>query len=125
MNKKRFAITSMIVAIISVLAVSCYYDNEEALYPNLSNTCDSSNVTYSATISTIINGYCINCHSGSLPSGGVSLGSYSNVKALATSGTLINAIKGSGLPQMPPSGGLNSCRVNQVNIWIRNGMLNN
>jgi hypothetical protein len=122
---KRLIISSTILAIFLLFFISCYYDNEEALYPTLSTSCDTTNVTYSGTIVPILNSYCIGCHSGSLPSGGITLTSYTNVQALASTGALMNALTGNGVPLMPPSGSLSPCKIGQFEIWIRNGMPNN
>jgi hypothetical protein len=113
------------IAIFAVLIVSCYYDSEEALYPSLNSSCDTTNVTFTATIVPILNGNCTSCHSGSVPSGGILLTSYSVVQPYVANGTLMNALTGTGVPKMPPSGALTDCRINQFRIWIKNGSLNN
>jgi cytochrome c5 len=122
---KRLLIPFIIVTIFLFFVVSCYYDNEEALYPALNNSCDTTNVTFSATITPILNSYCTTCHSGSPPSGGITLTSYATVQAQASSGMLMNALNGKGVPIMPLSGSLSACKIEQFKIWIRNGMLNN
>ena len=122
---KRLVIYLATITIFLLFFVSCYYDNEEALYPSINNTCDTSNVTYAGTIVPILNNYCTGCHSGSVASGGIALTSYSSVQALASSGMLIKALTGSGVPIMPPSGSLSPCKTGQFQIWIRNGMPNN
>lgn len=108
-----------------MIFISCYYDNEEALYPALSTSCDTTNVTYNGTIDPILNSYCTGCHSGSLPSGGITLTDYASVAALASSGALMNALTGNGVPLMPPSGSLSPCKIGQFQIWIRDGAPNN
>lgn len=108
-----------------IFIVSCYYDNEEALYPSLNAACDTTNVTYNGTIAPILSNNCTSCHSGSVPSGAISLTSYANVQTIAASGLLMNALKGSGVSIMPPSGSLSACRISQFRIWIKNGVLNN
>jgi hypothetical protein len=120
---KQYFLAFFIIFVIFIS--SCYYDNEEALYPSLNTVCDTTNVTYSLTIASLLNNNCTSCHSGSVPSGAIVLSSYANVQTVAASGLLLNAIKGNGVPIMPPSGSLSSCKINQFQIWIRNGMLNN
>ena len=121
----RLTISFITFAVVSMFLASCYYDSEEELYPSLTTECDTTNVTYSVTISSIMNNYCTSCHSGSVPSGGISLTSYQGVQTVAANGMLMKAINGTGVPKMPPSGSLPLCRVSQIEIWIRNGMPNN
>jgi cytochrome c5 len=111
--------------IIVIFFASCYYDNQEALYPSLTNTCDTTNVTYSGTIAPIMSNNCTSCHSGGAPAGSISLTSYANVQTVAASGALMNALTGTGVPAMPPSGSLSACKISQVQIWIKHGMPNN
>jgi len=122
---KRLLVPVITIAIFLFFVVSCYYDNEEALYPSLNNSCDTTNVTFSATITPVLNSYCTTCHSGSPPSGGITLTSYASVQAQASSGMLMNALNGKGVPIMPLSGSLPVCKIELFQIWIRNGMLNN
>jgi hypothetical protein len=125
MKIKRLTINLITLALFLILAVSCYYDNEEALYPSLTSNCDTINVTYSKSITPIMNNFCTSCHSGSLPSGGINLTTYAGVQAVAANGQLMKAINGNGVPKMPPSGSLPSCNISQIEIWINNGMPNN
>jgi hypothetical protein len=122
---KRIIISLVAVIVFLLLFVSCYYDNEEALYPVLNSTCDTTNVTYSVTISSVLNNNCTGCHGGSVSSGGINLTNYASVQTIASNGILMNALKGTGVPVMPPSGSISSCSIGQIQIWIRNGILNN
>jgi hypothetical protein len=121
--------TKIKVFFVSVLALTfavsgCYYDNEEDLYLG-SSTCDTTNVTYSASVAPVMAGYCNSCHSGSSPSGNIKTDSYSSVV------TNIARIRGSinhqsGFQAMPQNGGsLPSCDLTKIDIWIRQGKLNN
>ena len=105
--------------------VSCYYDNEEALYPTLSTSCDTTNVTYSGTIVPIMNNNCVGCHNNSSPGGSITLASYSDV--VAHSSRITGSIKHlSSYFAMPQNGGMISpCLITQWDIWVRKGMLNN
>jgi hypothetical protein len=122
---KRLFILLATLIVFLLLFFSCYYDNEEALYPALSNACDTTNVTYSGSIAPLLNNNCTGCHSGSIASGGILLTSYTSVQTVASSGMLMNALNGNGVPVMPASGSLSSCKIAQFQIWIRNGMPNN
>lgn len=121
--------TEIKVILVAILAISltvsgCYYDNEEDLYLG-NSTCDTSNVTYATSVAPVFAGYCNSCHSGSSPSGNIKTDSYSSVV------TNITRIRGSinhqsGFQAMPQNGGsLSSCDLTKIDIWIRQGMLNN
>jgi hypothetical protein len=121
---KRILISLSAIAIFSMIFVSCYYDNEEALYPALSNTCDTTNVTYSGTIVPMLNNSCLTCHSNASTGGSILLNTYAEVVASAP--RLTGSIKQlSGYSPMPKNGGkLKSCSITQWDIWVRKGMLN-
>jgi hypothetical protein len=122
---KRIFISLAVATIFSFFFVSCYYDNEEALYPTLSNACDTANVTFSGTITTLLSNNCYSCHSNSNASfgAGIHLQSFTDVSAY--SAKIVAAIKRTGPFPMPLSGKLNTCSVSQFDIWVRNGMPNN
>ncbi len=88
--------------------------------------CDTVNtVTFAGQIWPMVQSTCMGCHSGSSPSGGISLNSYANVASIASAGTLVNAINGAGVAKMPPSGALTTCQKREIAIWVNNGYLNN
>ena len=122
---KRIFISLAVAAIFSFLFVSCYYDNEEALYPTLNNACDTTNVTFSGTITPLLSNNCYSCHSNANASfgGGIHLQDYTDV--VASSAKIAAAIKRTGPFPMPPGGQLSACPVSQFDIWVKNGMPNN
>jgi hypothetical protein len=112
----------------SLLIYSCYYDSEEALYPSLDTTCDTNNVTFSVSITTMLSENCLSCHSNSTAAasgGNIRLQDYADVAAQSTS--LANAIQHTGgVTPMPKNGGkVSDCGINQFSIWIRQGKQNN
>ena len=116
----------ILLIIITVLG-GCYYDVEEELYPPPAN-CDTTTVTYSSTVAGLLqsNG-CISCHSGSAPSGNISLEGYNNVKNIAASGRLYGAIShAAGFSPMPQGGNkLSACNIEKIKAWIDAGTPNN
>lgn len=89
-----------------------------------STGCDSLNVTYSLSILPILQDWCITCHSGSKPGGGINLDGYDQVVAAANSGRLMGAVRQeSGFQPMPQPGTykLSPCDINLLSIWIRTG----
>lgn len=122
---KRLIITIVSLAIIMVFFVSCYYDNEEALYPNLNSSCDTANVTYSGTIEPILSNNCYSCHSDANAVKGGNIHLQSAADVISNSSKISVAIKRTGSFPMPPSGRLNSCAVTQFNIWVEKGSPDN
>ena len=116
--------TRIVTVVIFCVLLGCRYDVE----PNLA--CDTSNVTYSSTITGIINSYgCLqsSCHGGSSPGSGFKLDSYAGVKAKVTDGRLFGAIThASGFVPMPQNGGkMSQCDINKVKAWIDAGAPDN
>ncbi|PHX92289.1 MAG: hypothetical protein CK532_04145 [Flavobacteriales bacterium] len=98
---------------------ACYYDNKKEMYGS-SVTCDTSNVNYTSVIKPLIDQNCIGCHGSSAT---VSLQTYDLVKAQTLAGKIEGTMNESGTYSlMPPGGKLSSCKLGQVNKWIRNGM---
>ena len=88
--------------------------------------CDSLNVTFSGTISLLIENKCEGCHNSNNPSAGLPLTNYDQIEAIASSGDLINSVLGiNGAELMPYNGSsLSSCEIAQIEIWINNGAPN-
>jgi hypothetical protein len=120
----------LIVILITILffASSCYYDNEEALYPSLNSSCDTTNVTFSGKIAPTLAGNCLSCHSNAAAASAgnnIKLENYTDVKARITA--VLGSIKQNGsYSSMPKNGGkLNACLITQFDIWVAKGALNN
>ena len=116
-----------LIVVVSVSVTSCYYDNEEDLYPYGNNTpCDTLDVTYSQTIAPIMASNCNNCHNPVSPNGGVITSTYDGLKIVADNGKLYNSVFWvDGAIQMPQgSSQLSSCNLSKINIWIKNGAKN-
>lgn len=106
-----FALLALIVGINS-----CYYDNEEELYPN-PPVCDTTALTYDANIASIINTKCAieACHGGTQSP---QLDSYQQVS------NRLNRINERAVVQgtMPPLSAtpLTDCEKLQLEQWIKN-----
>jgi hypothetical protein len=115
------------LAILTGLSVSCYYDSEESVYPEL-GTCDTLDVTYSKSIVTLLDNNCLNCHAGSVASskgGSINLEGYSNV---VTNQDLIMAsilYDGASKPMPKNSSKLKDCLIQQFQIWKTAGAQKN
>ena len=114
-----------------LLAISysgCYYDKADLVYPPSSVTCDTSHVTYSMTVSGIIALNCSSCHGGTAAlGGGIQLDTYTGLSAWAKNGHLVNDIEQNpGSDPMPKGGSkLSNCDINQIIVWINQGIPNN
>lgn len=116
-----------LIMVITLLA-SCYYDNEEALYPSLNTQCDTTNVTFSGTVVPILAGNCLSCHSNSTAAAfgnNIRLEDYADVQTRAAA--VAGSIKHTGnYSPMPKNGGkLKDCAIIQFDIWVRQGMPDN
>jgi mono/diheme cytochrome c family protein len=115
----------LFLLLVSVTQTSCYYDNEEYLYPN-PIVCDTLAVSYSQDIAPIIQSNCLGCHSGAAPSGDIDLSTYSNVMLKVNDNSLLNAVRYNNLNSpMPPSGKMSNCNINNIAAWIHQGAQNN
>lgn len=89
--------------------------------------CDTLDVSFSQTLVPIIQTYCLGCHSGASPQGGISLSSHAEVSTLGQNGRLLGAIDHQpGYSPMPQNGNkLNECQIAQFRNWINDGTPNN
>jgi hypothetical protein len=125
---KRLYLNLAAACIISIFLVSCYYDNEEALYPALNTSCDTTNVTFSGTITTLLKNNCYSCHSNNNAASkgnNIRLQDYSDVKSRNVS--VAGSMKHTGpYSPMPKNGGtVYPCLITQFDIWVRIGMPDN
>jgi hypothetical protein len=106
---------------------SCYYDKEDLLYPF---DCDTTNITYSLTVTPIINDHCLACHGSSNYNslgGNLNLEGYNNIMVPVNSGALLNAIEhNAGYSPMPKnSPQLSDCNILKIKKWIEAGASDN
>ena len=125
--KRRFLYFVTIVTIIIAVS-SCFYDNEEALYPSVNTTCDTTNVTYSGKVVPILANNCLSCHSNATAAsagGNVALENFADVSSQAAA--ISAAINHTGpLSPMPKNGSkLKVCLISTFDIWVRIGKPNN
>ncbi len=122
-------IAIFVFVVISV--ASCYYDNKDQMYPQVVATaCDTSSVTYSVTVKTILTNNCNGCHSTAAAAssgGGIALDTYTGVKAYVTNGKLYGSIaqNGTASPMPKNMAKLDNCTINKIAVWINRGALNN
>jgi hypothetical protein len=96
---------------------SCYYDVEETLYPGF---CNTQQVTYEGVIKPLVELRC-NAPACHVPGGDGEgdFSTYAGLKAKVDDGSVEEQVIVLG--EMPPSGGLSSCEMDQLQIWINDG----
>jgi len=128
MNLKNYSF-GLFVIMVFVFIYSCKHDPDEIIVPDPGNgnpppfdtiACDSSNVTYPGTVFPILNAYCISCHGGPTPQGGLDFTNYSQLSYVAENGSLIGSILHlppySPMPQNGPA--LTDCETSIIQKWI-------
>jgi hypothetical protein len=123
-------INSILLFVVAIGLFSCYNDNKEELYPELTSGCDTTNVTYTSSVVPILNSYCLSCHSNSAANGaggGIKLENYPDVSVYALTGKLVGSVKQlGGYSPMPKNAGkLSDCKVRQIDKWVSKGAPNN
>jgi hypothetical protein len=107
----------------------CYYDHADLVYPQTNTgTCVLTNITYSVTVTGILNTNCYSCHGGTASAGGgIKLDSYDALKVYVSNGQLMNSINHTGgIPAMPLNASqLSACDISTIQTWIDNGSPNN
>jgi hypothetical protein len=123
---KRLILPGVILSVLFFVG-SCYYDREEALYPSYNASCDTTNITFSTTITTVLSNSCWSCHSASNAAtfgNNIKLVSYTDVSSqITTVITSINHTSSKPMPKNAPK--LPACQLNQFDIWVKKGMPNN
>ena len=88
---------------------------------------DTSNITFSGYVDSVLTAKCKNCHNNSSASGGVSFSTYNAVKTQVDNGKLLSSIKQDGnaspMPKSQPK--LDSCVIVKIEKWITDGAENN
>lgn len=89
--------------------------------------CDTTNVKYSTHVDVIIANNCRGCHSGTAPSGNISLVNFTQVKASVDNGSLLGTIKHqTGFVAMPyRANKMNDCDIRKIELWVNSGAQNN
>lgn len=123
LHRPLLLLTGILATLFSLS--SCYYDKSEVLYPQ--TACDTTAVTYGATVAPIISSNCLSCHAGNTPSAAIRLDVYSGVKQQVDNGRLWGAVSHSvGYAPMPQNANqLSSCNLAKIRIWIAAGAPNN
>lgn len=117
--------------VLTAMLVSCYYDNQEDLYPTIGNAsnCQEGQVSFSAQVLPLMNTNCnqSGCHNALDRGGNIVLDNYTDLLTSAEDGSLLGSIKHApGFIAMPDGAAkLDICSILLVEQWINQGSLNN
>jgi hypothetical protein len=125
----KFILSILIISSVIFIS-SCFYDKEDLLYGSTnSGPCTDSTVivSYSQKVVPILQQQCYSCHTGSFPSGGIVMGTYTTDKAIGQNGKLYGSVNySSGFSPMPKGmPKMNNCQIAIIKKWIDAGMPNN
>ncbi len=87
--------------------------------------CDTTDITYSTHLASIVSTNCTGCHSGTSPSGAVNIENYADLVATVNAGSVPAVLRAeNGYLLMPLYGPLSECDIRKFEIWIDKGMQN-
>ena len=117
----------LLIVIFSITILSCYYDSEEVLYPEL-GSCDTTNVTFATSVMHLLENNCLSCHSNNTAASlgnNVKLESYADISSKKS--LILSSIKMNGSSFTMPKGApkLKDCLIQQFEIWVNNGAPDN
>lgn len=108
---------------------SCFYDNEEDLYPVQPGLvdCDTTEVSYQDFVAPLMEQYCTGCHGGNFPSANLSLETHAEVINSQEDNSLFGSMAHlEGFSKMPKGGNrLPDCDLDKLQAWIEEGAPNN
>ncbi|MEY2924665.1 MAG: hypothetical protein RLZZ337_1213 [Bacteroidota bacterium] len=100
---------------------------EQGAVNNRCDDCDSTSVTYSKQVVKVLNANCVGCHNSTTANANVRLDNYTEVKKHVDNNNISGTINHlSGYKAMPPTGTkMSDCNIRTLEIWIKDGALNN
>ncbi len=121
--KMKGALSILFIGLLMI--TSCYFDNEEDLYPF--GDCNTADVTYAFDIQPLLEQECYQCHDDNTNFGQVNLSSYETARQFALNGRLFGAVNhDSGFSPMPKNAAkLANCDIQKIAVWINDGAPNN
>jgi mono/diheme cytochrome c family protein len=120
MTKKLLSFT--MIGFMALVLANCAYQEEQDLIKPGAEKCDTSAVKFSSSIRPLINKHCIVCHQAG-GTGNGDFSTYGGLKSKVDNGSLRNRTLIT--KDMPPSGGLNACELQQLQRWLNEGAPNN
>jgi len=118
-----------LLVVVGIGLTTCTYNNEEVLYGGSTNSCDTTNITFTAKVAPIFINNCVRCHGNIVAAqsgGGIKLENYEDIKANIN--RAYGAMNHDPLIQPMPrdmSAKIDACDIKKVRIWKDAGALKN
>lgn len=129
LNPIKYFKSLFAIMVIAFGFTSCFYDKADVVYPTTASSCDTTTVTYSNQIVSILNAQCNYCHGAAANSigGGIYLNTFAALKPYVTNGSFLNSILQNGKASAMPKNGakMDNCSILKIQSWINKGALNN
>ncbi len=129
LNPIKYLKSLFAIIVVAITFTSCFYDKADVVYPVSASTCDTTTVTYSNQIVSILNAQCNYCHGAAANSigGGIYLNTYAALKPYVNNGSFLNSILQNGKASAMPKNGakMDNCSILKIQSWINKGALNN
>ena len=132
MKKERYIsyLLFILIILVSIVNNRCYYDSKEYLFPESTNLCDTTNISFTATVQPVLSQYCLACHSNANAAGlgsNIKLEDYADVAKKAKDGSLVGSISrtGSYSPMPKNASKLSDCVIQGITKWVEEGSQNN
>lgn len=111
----------VILVIFGLSFTTCNTNNEEQLYPTTNDSCDTTDITFTAKVAPIFVENCVRCHGNSVAAsqgGGIRLQDYDDIK-LNLNNAYGSMNHSSGFTRMPKdmSSTIDPCKIKIVRIW--------
>ena len=124
--KGKFLLATILVGAFVLYLSGCSKESADRLTQG-PNGCDTTKVSYSTQIVSILQDNCYVCHTGVNSFSGIDLTTYTDLLVQVNKGFLVEAVSHTGgitpmpyqLPMLP------SCEVNTIAAWVNQGALNN
>jgi cytochrome c553 len=118
----------LLAFVLGAIFTGCYNDKYNELYPQAA-TCDTANVTYTATIKPIIAQNCATtgCHDATTKESGYDMSVYADLKVAVDNNKLLAVINHQSGVQPMPQGlpKLSDCNIAKITKWVSAGAPNN
>lgn len=121
MKKLNENIVLLHLSILTLVLTASFTQTEQKTKSDLGKI-NTEEITYEGHIKTIIDNYCVSCHSGGYPAANLSLETYESVRQATEKGRLLKRINNEEFP-MPPHALMSEKKRDLIAEWAKQGFL--